>query len=52
MRDCHSSDDKDVIAIDEKRSGILMTRVAAGERFMSLCVLNNAQSGHRTDQDG
>ncbi len=36
MRDCHSSDDKDVIAIDGKRSGTLMTRVAAGERFMSL----------------
>ncbi len=36
MRDCHSSDDKGVIAIDEKRSGTLMTRVAAGERFMSL----------------
>ena len=36
MRDCHSSNDKDVIAIDGKHSGILMTRVAAGERFMSL----------------
>ena len=36
MRDCHTSDDKDVIAIDGKHSGILMTRVAAGERFMSL----------------
>ncbi|QJG05880.1 ISAs1 family transposase [Escherichia coli] len=30
MRDCHTSDDKDVIAIDGKHSGILMTRVAAG----------------------
>ncbi len=36
MRDCHSSNDKDVIAIDGKTSGTLMTRVAAGERFMSL----------------
>ena len=36
MRDCHSSDDKDVIAIDGKTLQILMTRVAAGERFMSL----------------
>ena len=36
MRDCYTSDDKDVIAIDGKHSGILMTRVAAGERFMSL----------------
>ncbi len=36
MRDCHSSDDKGVIAIDGKTLGILMTRVAAGERFMSL----------------
>lgn len=36
MRDCHSSDDKDVIAIDGKHSGTLMTRVAARERFMSL----------------
>ena len=35
MRDCYTSDDKDVIAIDGKHSGILMTRVAAGERFMS-----------------
>ncbi len=52
MRDCHSSDDKDVIAIDGKTSGTLMTRVAAGERFMSLVRFNNAQSGHRTDQDG
>ena len=36
MRDCYTSDDKDVIAIDGKHSGILMTRVAARERFMSL----------------
>ena len=42
MRDCHSSDDKDVqmiktsLQLMEKRSGILMIRVAAGERFMSL----------------
>ncbi len=37
MRDCHSSDDKDVIAIDGKTlRHSLMTRVAAGERFMSL----------------
>ena len=36
MRDCHSSDDKDVIAIDGKTLRHLMTRVAAGERFMSL----------------
>ncbi|EFD4896776.1 ISAs1 family transposase [Escherichia coli] len=31
MRGCHSSNDKDVIAIDGKHSGILMTRVAARE---------------------
>ena len=36
MRDCHSSDDKGVMQLMEKRSGTLMTRVAAGERFMSL----------------
>ncbi len=36
MRDCHSSDDKDVIAIDGKTLRHSMTRVAAGERFMSL----------------
>ena len=31
MRDCHSSNDKDVIAIDGKHSGNLMTRVVARE---------------------
>ncbi len=32
----------------EKHSGILMTRVAAGSDSCHECVLNNAQSGHRT----
>ncbi|GDM48673.1 transposase [Escherichia coli] len=36
MRDCHSSDDKTSLQLMEKRSGTLMTRVAARERFMSL----------------
>ena len=31
MRGCHSSNDKDVIAIDGKHSGNLMTRVVARE---------------------
>ncbi|MCR1081511.1 ISAs1 family transposase [Escherichia coli] len=36
MRDCHSSNDKDVIAIDGKTLQHSYDRVAAGERFMSL----------------
>ncbi len=36
MRDCHSSDDKYVIAIDGKHSGILMIKIVAGERFTLL----------------
>ena len=36
MRDCHSSDDKDVIAIDGKTLRHSYDKSAAGERFMSL----------------
>nr|AHW84726.1 hypothetical protein [Escherichia coli] len=46
MRDCHSSDDKDVIAIDEMRSGILMTRVVISLVRSQLCtVWSLAKSG-------
>ncbi|BDR03079.1 transposase [Escherichia coli] len=36
MRDCHSSDDKDVIAIDGKTLRHSYDKSAAGEQFMSL----------------